>query len=177
MKSKRTIKAQEIVSDIRSGMTNHNLMHKYHVSLDKLQNIFRQLLDAHAMERSELEPLLSIPHERLDIGKRRRLHRSYVFVKLPIFDLENLLDQGTIVDISEEGFQASEIPANMGDTKQFLVQADYFADVFPFVIEAKCLWSSKVEDRQWFAGFEITNISDQGLEQLRKLISMLTISE
>lgn len=175
--SKRTIKAKELVADIRLGMTNRDLMDKYRVSLDKLQNIFRQLLDAHSVERSELEPLLSIPHERIDVGKRRRLHRNYVFVKLPVFDLENLLNQGTVVDISEKGFQASEIPANVGDTKQFLVQADYFADVFPFVFEAKCLWSSKVEDRQWFAGFEITNISEQGLEQLRKLTSMLTISE
>lgn len=177
MGSKRSIKASEIVADIRSGMTNHNLIDKYHVSLVKLQHIFRQLLDARAIERSELEPLLSIPQERLDVGKRRRLHRSYVFVKLPIFDLENLLNQGTIVDISEKGFQASEIPARVGDRKQFLVQADYFADVFPFVFEAKCLWSSKLQDRPWFAGFEIMSISNEGLAQLRKLISMLTISE
>ena len=64
MPSKRTINAKEIVSDIRSGMTNRQLMDKYNVSLDKLHNTFKQLLDAHAIERSELEPLISIPHLR-----------------------------------------------------------------------------------------------------------------
>ena len=53
MPIKRTINAKEIVSDIRSGMINQQLMDKYNVSLDKLHNIFKQLLDAHAIERSE----------------------------------------------------------------------------------------------------------------------------
>ena len=177
MSTKRTIKAKEIVSDIRSGMTNLHLMGKYRVSLDKLHNIFKQLLDSHALERSELEPLISVPHLRINGGKRRRLHRGYVFVRLPIYDLENLLNKGTVVDISEIGIQISGIPANVGDTKEFLVQADYFADVYPFIFEAKCKWSSKAEDGHLFSGFEITSIPEGALEELRKLTRMLTISE
>ena len=80
MPTKRTINAKEIVSDIRSGMINQRLMDKYHVSLDKLHNIFKQLLDAHAIERSALEPLISIPYQQFKIEKRRQLHRGYVFV-------------------------------------------------------------------------------------------------
>ena len=138
MSTKRTIKAKEIVSDIRSGMTNRQLMDKYNISLDKLHNIFKQLLDSHALERSELEPLISIPHLRVNGGQRRQLHRSYVFVNLPIYDFENLLNKGTVIDISEVGFQISGIPATVGDTKEFLVQADYFADVYPLGAAVLC---------------------------------------
>ena len=177
MPTKRSIKANEIVSDIRSEMNNRQLMYKYNVSLDKLHNIFKQLLDAHAIDRSELEPLISIPHLRINGGQRRRLHRSYVFVKLPIYDLENLINKGTVVDISEVGLQISGIPAKVGDTKELLVQADYFADVYPFIFESKCKWSSKAEDGNLFSGFEITSIPEGALEELRKLTRMLTISE
>ena len=176
MPSKRTINAKEIVSDIRSGMINQLLMDKYHVSLDKLHNIFKQLLDAHAIERSELEPLISIPHLRVNGGQRRRLHRGYVFINLPIYDLKDLLNKGTVIDISEVGLQISGIPAKVGDTKEFLVQADYFADVYPFIFESKCKWSSKAEDGVLFSGFEITSITEGALEELRKLTSMLALS-
>ena len=91
--------------------------------------------------------------------------------------MENLLNKGTVVDISEIGIQISGIPAKVGDTKEFLVQADYFADVYPFIFEAKCKWSSKTEDGHLFSGFEITSIPEGALEELRKLTRMLTISE
>ena len=176
MRQKRTIKAKEIVSDIRSGMINRQLMDKYDVSLAKLQNIFRMLLDAHALEQRELEPLLSIPHERLDIGKRRRLERNFVFVRLPIYDLENLVNGGEVVDITETGFQVTGIATKAGEIKEFLIQADYFADIYPFTFESQCQWASRNEDGQLVAGFKITSISEGALEELRKLNSMLTLS-
>ena len=176
MSTKRSIKAKEIVSDIRSGMTNQQLMAKYNTSLDKLHNIFKQLLDAHAIERSALEPLISIPYEQFKIEKTRQLHRGYVFVKLPIYDLGNLINKGTVVDISETGLQVSGIPTNVGDTKNLLVQADYFADVYPFVFEAKCKWVSGVADGLLFSGFEITSITEWGLKELKELTSLLALS-
>jgi hypothetical protein len=80
------------------------------------------------------------------------------------------------VDISEVGLQISGIPTKVGDTKDFLVQADYFADVYPFVFEAQCQWASKAEDGHLFSGFEITSITEGALEELRKVTSMLALS-
>jgi len=71
----------------------------------------------------------------------------------------------------------SVIPTKAGDRKDFLVQTDYFADVYPLVFEAKCKWTSKAEDGLLFSGFEITSVSEGALEELRKLTSLLTISE
>jgi len=79
------------------------------------------------------------------------------------------------VDISETGLQISGIPTRFGDTKEFLVQADYFADVLPFVIEARCQWASKAESGRLFSGFEITSISKQAFEELKKLTRALTL--
>jgi hypothetical protein len=175
MTPKRTIKAKEIVSDIRLGLTNQQLMDKYTISLNGLNNIFRKLVQAHALEESELEARLSLPLETSAIGKRRVLQRNYVFVRLPIYDMENLVNEGQVIDINEEGFQVTGIETEVGENKGFLIQADYFADVYPFSFEAQCKWVSKNEDEQCAAGFDITSISEGGLEELRKLIRMLTI--
>jgi hypothetical protein len=80
------------------------------------------------------------------------------------------------VDISEVGLQISGIPAKVGDTKEFLVQADYFADVYPFIFESKCKWTSKAEDGNFLSGFEITSITEGELEELRKITNLLALS-
>lgn len=173
---RRTIKAKEIVADIRAGMTYRELMDKYRVSLGKLQNIFRMLRDADAIQASELEPLYSIAPERLDAGKRRKVQRNYVFVRLPVYDMDNLLNEGIVVDITETGLRTSGLQVTVGETKGFLLQADYFAEVYPFTFEAQCIWVSTSEQGQMLAGFSISSITEVGLEELRKLIQTLTLS-
>jgi hypothetical protein len=177
MAQKRTIKAREIVADIRSGLTDNQLSDKYNISLSTLKNILRKLVAADALQENELSERRSKSSENQPIPRGRTVHRNYVFVRLPIFDLENLLNEGLVVNISEEGLQVNGIKASAGDKKSFLVQADYFADVFPFSFEAECSWASESEDGEWSAGFEIMSISEGGMEELRKLIRMLALSE
>lgn len=176
MAPKRTIKGREIVADIRSGMTDNQLMDKYNLSEGALKNIFRKLVDAGAIREDELRE--RIPKERLATytEKERDFQRNYVFVRLPVYDMENLINEGQVVDISERGLQVLGIPATVGETKGFLIQADYFADVFPFSFEAECKWASKNEAGEWTAGFKIVKISEGGLEELQKLIRMLSLS-
>jgi hypothetical protein len=176
MSPKRRIKGNEIVADIKGGMTDQHLMEKYKLSQQALKNIFRKLVDAGAILESELQE--RIPPERIpNYAKNNRgYQRNYVFVRLPVYDMENLLNEGQVVDISERGLQINGIPAKEGEQKGFLIQADYFADVFPFSFEAECEWASRGEDGQWNAGFRISKISEGGLEELQKLIRMLSLS-
>lgn len=176
MSPKRTIKAKEIVADIRSGLTDKQLVDKYNISLNALEHIFRELVDANALQEREVSGRFASTEDNQPVGNRRRLHRNYVFVRLPIYDLENLLNEGLVVDISEDGLQITGIAAKVGEKKAFLVQADYFADVFPFSFDAECNWASESKEGEWTAGFEIMSISEGGLEELRKLIRMLALS-
>ncbi len=176
MSEKRKIKAKEIIADIKSGMTDQDLMAKYNVSQNALKSIFQKLMDAGSLRENELEE--RIPSDRLKTygEKPRDLHRNYVFVKLPIYELENLLHEGEVVDITEGGIQVLGIESKVGEKKGFLIQADYFADVFPFSFEAECKWAAQEKDGRWRAGYKILSITDQGLEELRKLIRMLSLS-
>ena len=50
-----------------------------------------------------------------------------------------------------------------------------FNNVYPFIFEAQCRWVSMSEYEKLLSGFEVTSITDGGLEELRKLTRMLTI--
>ncbi len=55
MATKRTIKAEEIVKDLRAGMTDSGLMEKHRLSAWGLQDLFDQLLRVGLIEQSELD--------------------------------------------------------------------------------------------------------------------------
>ena len=55
MSAARTIKAKELVKDIRSGMTDFDLMEKYELDPPSLDRLLRHLVDADLVTQSQLE--------------------------------------------------------------------------------------------------------------------------
>jgi hypothetical protein len=55
MATKRTINAKEIVNDIRSGMTDLQLMAKYTLSERGLESVLRKLLEAKIITKAEVD--------------------------------------------------------------------------------------------------------------------------
>jgi len=58
--------------------------------------------------------------------------------------------------------------------KRLVVLGDDYGAVEPFEFEAQCRWV-KGEGRDCVAGFEILKISEEGLQELRKLMRMPSI--
>jgi hypothetical protein len=175
MLPKYTIKANEIVSDIRSGMTNRELMDKYRVSEDSLRNLLRKLVVMRAIQTSEVQALLASSPQELIFHDRRKEQRYDVFVELPIYDMDNLLDDGQVLDISGKGLRVAGLSTYVGNKKDFLIQPDHFVNVLPFVFEAECVWVSQIKGEPGIAGLKITHISRRSLEELEKIIRALTI--
>lgn len=174
---KRTIKVKEIVHDVRSGASVEEMISKYNLSPNTLRNILVRIVVAKKLEETEVQNLYCGIDESLAVKERRKNLRYYVYVPLPIYDVENLMEEGQVVDISEGGCRISGIQASQGEKREFVVQPDYFGNAFPFCFEATCRWSSQDESGEWVAGFEISTISDGGLEQLRKIVRMLALPE
>lgn len=177
MTRKRTIKVKDIVGDVRSGVTAEEMISKYNLSLNMLRNILARLVVANKLDETDMQDLFSGIDERLAVKERRKNLRYYVYVPLPIYDVENLMEEGQVVDISEGGLRISGIEASQGEKREFVVQPDYFGNAFPFCFEATCRWSSQDESGEWVAGFDISTISDGGLEQIRKIVRMLALPE
>ena len=181
MLGKRRVKVsiKEIISDIRSGLTNAELIEKYGLySAKTLQSIFRKLLDAAAIDRAELGDRFIEPVcEGLTAGpgkeyKPRELPRRKPFGKLTIHDLHDLTEEYTVADVSEHGMKVCGLECCVGQKKDFLIRSDRLDEVKPFSFSANCKWV----DRS-VCGFEVTDIDPRSLMEFRKLISLFTFEE
>jgi hypothetical protein len=178
MAEKRTIKAKDIVNDLRAGMTNVQLMDKYQLSAKGLASIFTKLMDAKALREGELADRVPLAQDTVNLEQMRCLPRNYLMFRLQVYEANNQVVEGHVRDITERGLQTAGIRAKAGEVKELLIQPDELADVHPFGFEAECRWSRlEVESEQYVAGFQITNISEESLQELRKLIEALTLGD
>ncbi len=82
MQVKRTIKAKDIVNDIRKGLTDSQLMGRYGLSVKGLQGVFTKLVQAKAILPEELfdrAPVLaedSVTVESIRMDPREKRWRS-----------------------------------------------------------------------------------------------------
>ena len=57
---KRTIKATDVIRDLRSGMTLPQLMEKHKVSVTGIRLVFRKLLNAGVITKDELDTQVAL---------------------------------------------------------------------------------------------------------------------
>ncbi len=268
--SKPTVKAKEIVEDVRRGWDDASLMRKHGLSAEQLRKVLSALVDAGSLEQFELDrrsgaPVWECPTcgseltmedgqcnacgkstfiivdsdmaDKADAedltdevefvvsptgeAKLRRLDgasltrgqaafqpppktgklldrpffdasapslaepasaedleaftRGYFIFSVPIYDTSDLGEEGSVDAFQRNSIHVSGIPVEVGETRSFLIRADEYADVYPFVFEAVCRWVKPGADGRLNAGFEVTSISKAGLEQLRRMFGRLAI--
>lgn len=177
MKPTRKIKAGEIVRDIRGGMSDDELMIKYRVSAKGLESAFKKLVDAKALSLGDLYNRNPSRDDTVSIDNPRELPRNFLAFPLQIFQADNTDLEGSINDITEKGLQVAGIPSSVGDVKEFLVRADDYSEIDPFVFQAVCRWANRGNgSKDSVAGYEITDISEGSLSQLRSVVTVLTLS-
>lgn len=152
---------------------------KFGLSEESLDDLVKDLLpgkSTHVKPPAEQDASLNT-QDLEDVTARRAMPRNYMVVSVPIYESDNLLAEGTIIDINEQGLKIQGINTRKGDIKSLLIQGDEYHDVFPFVFDAECRWATKDDATgDTVAGFQITAISDTSIEELRKLIAALSIS-
>jgi hypothetical protein len=100
----KVIKAKEIVNDVRSGLSDYQLMEKYGLSHKGLQGVFKKLVDAKAMKPSELYTRAPIVADDTAHVENIRLElREFLEIRLPVRDLGDPTNTGVLSDISEDG--------------------------------------------------------------------------
>jgi hypothetical protein len=178
MSIKRKIMAKDVVVDVRAGLSNAELMEKYQLSSAGLQSVFDKLVAAEALLDQELTcRRLDDSDPSCEMSAPDEAARSYVMFRLPIYDLDDLTVEGLIHDISEKDLMVEGISVQVGEVKRLLIQADEFADVYPFTFDAICRSVEERGSAEGFAAvFEITSISGVGRGELRKLCRVLGLS-
>jgi hypothetical protein len=178
MPLKRRIVAKEIVNDIRSGMPNSDLMAKYELSMKGLTSVFTKLINAKICTQRELLSRMPPGEDTAGLVGMRDIARCYPVVRLPVIDLGDLGSEGYVRDLTEKGIQVAGIHAKVGDKKSFLIQADAYAAILPFTVEAHCRWVKPDSVLGVpISGYEITEMSDADRESLRKAVETFTFCD
>lgn len=172
------IRANHVINDLLSGMSNQELMRKYMLGVKELETIFQKLVDAGVVAPGEFDDRMPQPTEVKTLPDTRMRDRCYPVVSLPISDMDDLRVEGEIRDFTEQGVQVKGILCETGQKRHFLVQAHSFAAVRPFSFSAQCKWvKTEAGEGGPSAGFEITDITAEGMVSLRKLLDTITFCD
>jgi uncharacterized protein (DUF433 family) len=168
------IDARAIVKDIRSGMTDSELMKKYDLSSEGLRFALQTLTDTEVIALEELYGSSSSAHDTVFVENMRELPRHHLAMAVDIYESKHPEIKGLLSDVTEKGIGITGMAARIGETKTFVIPAGDFIETDPILLEARCQWAEEErETGEWLAGFEITRISEKCLDDLRRLIQSL----
>jgi hypothetical protein len=175
----RTIKAKEIVVDIRAGLSDSELMGKYGLSAAELRKVVESLTQAGRLRTVEVAQRDASPLGDGHKSGTRGLPRSYLRIPPEITDLQNQDNHGLVTDISVKGFRTRGMDCRVGDQKTFLIHCGGMTDTADIEVTATCQWRhAEATDKTLHeAGYRIDQVSERGLIDIQKLIRLLSIGD
>lgn len=176
-RAKITISTKEVVDDIRSGATELDLMLKYQLSAASLQRLFMKLLSKGVVDSTDLLGLSPSGDDTAKITETRKMDRCYPLVTLYVSEVQKRTVVGMVNDITREGVGVIGLAPTKGDIKHFLISAYDFYHLKPFSLKAICRWShDSSTSAERISGFEITEIGEASLINLRDVIELATVT-
>lgn len=177
MTSAHKIKGRDLLLDIRSGMTDAQLMDKYEMSFQALHDAFEQLLQAKVISQRELRSRFAAVGGTTPSDASRRLPRHYLVCQIPIYDAKDPAKRGMVRDLTPGGLGIVGVEAKLDEVRTFLISPGGMISVGNIALDAKCRWVRKDDRGHYLAGFQVTEITREDSENLRRLIDELTFGD
>jgi len=175
----RKINAKEILKDIRSGISDEDLMAKFKLRKTGLAVVFNKLVEAGVITDAEIQqrsPTRGV--KEFMPAEFRHLPRTDLDFPLPIHDRSDPEVVGVVNDMSDNGVGIRGISAEVGEVKQFIIPADELFQIAPVEFNALCRWMSKdPADGTYLGGFEIVDLLSGSIGDLQVLIHNLTLED
>ncbi|MEW6139588.1 MAG: PilZ domain-containing protein [Thermodesulfobacteriota bacterium] len=181
MSSKRVISAKQVAADVRSGLSDEELMKKYTLTPKDLTVVMNKLMNSGLIGFEDLQRR-EVPFEEEETfvppSEFRRWERYEVEFPLRVYEKSNRAVQGTVMNISERGIGIRGIRASVGEMKTLVLRADEVFQMGPIVCEAVCRWiAPSREDRHCTGGYEVIEFLEGNLMTLQHLMKALTLEE
>jgi hypothetical protein len=173
------IKARDIVSDIRDRRTDFELMVKYDLSSDELYTVLDRLANEGEIRLEELQERSAFFDDPANRRETRAFPRAYLRVPVPVRESDNPSNQGLITDLSQIGFRARGISAEIGDEKDLIIDASGLESACAIELRGTCRWTNKEGSHKWLweTGFKITGVTPEGLSTIQKVIGLLNMGD
>lgn len=166
------LRKEDFLEDLRSGMADHELMAKYHLTPRGLGTLFRNLVNAELISFAELIKIstgqLNLPEV---VAEYRTRSRRQVEFLLPISDSEQPENTGFVYDVTDDGIGTRGLKTRVGEMKTFVIPADDYFQSDPIVFRGICRWVDEKPDRwESGAGFKVVSILKGSLGELQDMI-------
>jgi hypothetical protein len=172
MTREEEVRREDFLKDLQSGMADHELMTKYHLTPRGLGTLFRNLVNADLITFTELIRIstgqLNLPEV---VAEYRTRSRKQVEFLLPITDSEHPENTGFVYDVTDDGIGTRGLKTQVGEMKTFVIPADDYFQSDPVVFRAVCRWVDEKTDRwESGAGFKVVSILKGSLNELQEMI-------
>lgn len=175
MRPKHEVSVAVLVTDLRSGMAVSDLMEKHKLSPRGLKSAITKLISSGLLRQFGIKEHACPQPWKSIIENVRRLPRFQPVFPIPIYDVRQSNNRGTIRDITEQGVGTTGLMAELHNITTLAVPEDELGEFGPFAFEAQCKWRQKRPDGACLAGFEITHIAPGYLTELRCLMRVYTV--
>ena len=104
--------------------------------------------------------------------------REKIELTIPVCDSTDPNKVGELTDLSLAGIGVRGLETRKGESRNLLIMPSDFFPVDSFAFDAVCRWVKRRKTAGIVdAGFEITNISEDGKKQLKEVIRLLNFRE
>lgn len=161
------------VIDLRSGLTDDELIEKYRLTKRGLGSLFRELVDSKSLSLAELfrRDFKDLPEM---VAEFRILPRHPVEISLPLYELGSPEKCGVVYDISEDGVGVRGVHAEVDEIKTFSIPADLFFSAEPVIFQAMCCWfDEETAESPCASGFRVIDVLKGSLRGLVSIVSGL----
>lgn len=169
------IRRQDFLNDLRSGLTDRELMEKYMLTPRGMGTLFRNLVNADLISFSELlrrsGSQLNLPELIAEFRIRSRKQLEFL---IPISDYHNPENTGLVYDISDDGVGARGLRVKAHELKTFIIPTDDYFRADPIIFQGLCRWVDEKDDRwESAAGFKVVKVTRGSLKGLQEIIRNL----
>ncbi|MDQ7783753.1 MAG: hypothetical protein RDU20_12790 [Desulfomonilaceae bacterium] len=172
----RPVDVGQVLKDVQAGLTDSELMHKHKIPYERLDRVFRQLLESGAVTRGELYGRSSLFLDTVTVDAAHDESAHYLAFPVPISDAMDPGIVGRLRNVGERTVGVVGIDTRVGEERSFVVYPEKFVEIDPITFDAECRRLVK-EPEGSYAGFEITYISDKDRARLEQLVRSMTFGE
>lgn len=174
---KLRIRTSEVLRDIRSGMTELEIMAKYGLSSRGLQSTFWKLVRSGALTWDDLLSIYPNMEDSVTLQRTRNSVRSYPILGIRVYEEGNSENRGKIKDLSEKGFGVIGIVAAVGERKTLVLVPDELFEIEPLSVVAECRWfKSNGQGGLSSAGFEMLDVDTKISASIQELVQLMTLT-
>jgi hypothetical protein len=164
----------QIVDDIRSGLSDEEIIDKHGFPSKAYKKILKVLVLRGAIPHEDLYRDSAMYRDIVDIFASRRTRRIPVPLGVRVFE-DKTHQKGFLRDISEIGLRVAGINAKLGEIMHLRMPLEEFSWDRPIEFQAVCRWGKiKGKKRKYIvSGFEIVEISSEIKTKYMNFIELL----